>query len=128
MRDSHAAHERLGFRGDKLLERLFAPPHESLWWRLLLWPLTGFLTGSYLCLRLRALLCVFDLVLGGECDHVTFGVETRTTRAARDLVELTRSEPAHFHPVKLCEGGDHNGSNRHVNTHTESVGATDDFE
>ena len=71
---------------------------------------------------------VLDLVLGRLGDDHALGIEARTPRAPRDLVELARAQTAHFVAVELRERGEHNGVDGHVDAHAERVGSADDGE
>ena len=80
------------------------------------------LSGAQACALARG----FHLVLGSKDAHETDRVEAGATRAARDLVELSRAHVAHATPVVLDERRHEDGADRHVDPHPEGVRAAHD--
>ena len=120
--DAHARCERGRHRLDELVEVLLVPAYKALG-RLLRLDAAGLLgVATSFGKGLRAL----DVVLGSLGDDQAFCVESRTSGATGDLMELTRAEPAHMRAVELGKGGEQHGVDGHVDANAERVGAADD--
>ena len=122
--DSHPGDQRLRLGGDDALEHLLGPRHLALGGLLALHALE--LLGVVAGLLDQAV--VLDDVLGRLHDHGARGVEAGSARSTRDLVELTGLEHPLPAAVVLREAGEHHRADRHVDAHTEGVGAADDLQ
>ena len=123
--------QRLRGGFNQLFEGLLGPTHEAFR-RLLtlggqrLVNALGVVTELRLSLSEQAR--VLNIVLGRLNHHGTGGIEARAACASGNLVELAGTQTAAAGTIKLGQRRNQYGTNRHVNAHTQGVGAADDLE
>ena len=119
MGDAQTRRELFGLRFNEVVEGLLAPIHEALGRFLLLDAAQLLLVAA----SLHHGFVVLDFMLGRLGEHAAFVIEARTARATGDLVELARTQAAHFVAVEFRELRENHGMDGHVNAHAQRVGA-----
>ena len=115
----HARNKHFRFSVDEAPERRLAPRHETLRrpfpddLALFLGVIPGLLDGPE----------VLGLVIGRLDDDGACRVVAGPAGTSGNLVKLARIDLAHFGAVELRQRGEKHGSNGHVDTHPERVGA-----